>query len=60
MTIDVAMLRQLHRSYQPVPPYGELYCQGCYLEWPCATSELLDAYEERDRPARGGRGRAAL
>lgn len=49
MTIDVERLRQLHRSYQPVPPYGELYCQGCYLEWPCATSELLDAYEERDR-----------
>ena len=42
MTIDVEKWRIGHRAD------GTL-CYGCLLTWPCPTSELLDAYEERDR-----------
>ena len=46
VTIDVARLRELHQ-----PMYGHTGgpCSWC-REWtPCPVTELLDAYEERDR-----------
>lgn len=57
MTIDVAMLRELHYQYDPGFESTPIYCFSCMdnvmdladAEWPCPTSELLDAYEERDR-----------
>ena len=55
MTIDVALLRELHFEYDP--GFEHAYCYSCFdnatdladAEWPCPTTELLDAYEERDR-----------
>ncbi len=57
MTIDVAMLRELHYQYDPGFEHTPVYCFSCMdnvmeledAEWPCPTTELLDAYEERDR-----------
>ena len=57
MTIDVAMLRELHYQYDPGFESTPIYCFSCMdnvmdladAEWPCPTSELLDAYEELHR-----------
>jgi len=57
VTIDVAMLRELHCQYDPGFESTPIYCFSCMdnvmeledAEWPCPTAELLDAYEERDR-----------
>lgn len=47
MTIDgadIALLRRNHRSDDAFLQR----CYTCYQKWPCITTELLDAYEERD------------
>lgn len=53
MTIDVALLRELHYQYDPGFESTPIYCFSCMdnvmdladAEWPCPTTELLDAYE---------------
>ena len=57
MTIDVAELRELHYQYDPGFEHTPVYCFSCMdnvmdvadAEWPCPTTELLDAYEELHR-----------
>ena len=57
MTIDAAKLRELHYQYDPGFESTPIYCFSCMdnvmdladAEWPCPTTELLDAYEERDQ-----------
>ena len=48
MTIDVADIALLRRNHRSDDAFLRR-CYTCYQKWPCITSELLDAYEERDR-----------
>jgi hypothetical protein len=48
VTIDVADIALLRRNHRSDDAFLQR-CYTCYQKWPCITSELLDAYEERDR-----------
>ncbi len=48
MTIDVADIALLRRNHRSDDAFLRR-CYTCYQKWPCITTELLDAYEEREQ-----------